>query len=152
MRLTLYTDYALRLLIYLASMDATDRTTIAEVAETYDIAKNHLTKVAHELSGAGLIKTTRGKGGGLSLGRPPETVCLGEVVRFTEPDMALVPCMEPICDACAILPACELRGALQEAQAAFLAVLDRYTLADLVAHRRELHALLWPNHRVPGTG
>ncbi len=152
MRLTLYTDYALRLLIYLAATDRPSRSTIAQVAATYGIARNHLTKVAHELSGAGLIKTTRGKGGGLTLGRPAEAIGLGEVVRRTEPDMALVPCLEPVCGACPIIPACGLKHALQEARAAFLAVLDRYTLADLTARRSELHSLLWPNDPVPGTG
>jgi Rrf2 family transcriptional regulator, nitric oxide-sensitive transcriptional repressor len=152
MRLTLYTDYALRLLMYLAATDPMRRATIAEVAETYGIAKNHLTKVAYELSTRGLMKTTRGKGGGLGLARAPQDISLGEVVRATEPDMALVPCMDPVCAHCVIVPACELRRVLEQARTAFLAVLDRYTLAELTSRRVELHALLWPSAPVPGTG
>ena len=116
--------------------------TIGEVADAYGVAKNHLTKVAHQLGLAGYVDTVRGKGGGLRLAKPAERIGLGEVVRRTEPDMALVPCFEPICAPCPIVPACGLRGALHEARAAFLAVLDRYTLADLTGRRTELRDLL----------
>jgi Rrf2 family nitric oxide-sensitive transcriptional repressor len=141
MRLTVYTDYSLRMLIYLAA--AGERvSTIAEIAAAYDIPKNHLTKVAHQLGLAGFVETLRGKRGGLRLARPPEAIGLGAVVRQTETDMALVPCFEPLCAPCPILPACGLRGALQEAQQAFLAVLDRYTLAELARARGPLRQLL----------
>ena len=142
MRLTLYTDYALRLLMYLAVTGENDRATIAEVSASYGIARNHLSKVAHELGVAGFVRGVRGKRGGLCLGRPAATIGLGEVVRRTEPDTALVPCFEPLRAPCPILPACGLRGALLEAQEAFLAVLDRYTLADLVGRRTELRTAL----------
>ena len=141
MRLTVYADYSLRLLMYLAVKDG-GLATIGEVADAYGIAKNHLTKVAHQLGLAGYVDTVRGKGGGLRLAKPAERIGLGEVVRRTEPDMALVPCFEPICAPCPIVPACGLRGALHEARAAFLAVLDRYTLADLTGRRTELRDLL----------
>ncbi len=141
MRLTVYTDYSLRLLMYLAVKDG-GLATVGEVADAYGIAKNHLTKVAHQLGLAGYVESVRGKGGGLRLAKPPDRIGLGEVVRRTEPDMALVPCFEPVRAPCPIVPACGLRGALHEAHAAFLAVLDRYTLADLTARRAELQRLL----------
>ncbi len=141
MHLTVYTDYSLRLLMYLAvKRDA--RATIGEIATAYGIAKNHLTKVTHQLGLAGYVETARGKGGGLHLAKPAEQIGLGEVVRCTEADMALVPCFEPLCAPCPIVPACGLRGALHEARQAFLAALDRYTLADLVGRRTELQGLL----------
>ena len=93
-RLTVYTDYSLRMLMYLA-VKGDGLATIAEVADAYGISKAHLTKVAHQLGLAGYVETVRGKGGGLRLARPAERIGLGDVVRRTEPDMALVPCFEP---------------------------------------------------------
>ena len=145
MRLTVYTDYSLRMLIYLAARDD-GLATIAEVARSYSISEHHLTKVAHRLGRTGYIATLRGKGGGLRLARPAGEIGLGEVVRQTEPDMALVPCFRsagaPAGATCSIVPACGLRGVLGEALQAFMAVLDRYTLADLVQSRAELRSLL----------
>ncbi len=141
MRLTLYTDYSLRMLMYLA-VKGGSLATIAEVAGAYSISKAHLNKVAHQLGLAGYVETVRGKGGGLRLARPPEEIGLGDVVRRVEPDTALAPCFEPVHAPCPIVPACGLRGALYEARQAFLAVLDRYSLADLVGRRAELGALL----------
>jgi Rrf2 family transcriptional regulator, nitric oxide-sensitive transcriptional repressor len=141
MRLTVYSDYALRLLMYLAVKED-ELATIAEIAEAYGISKNHLTKVAHELGLAGYVETVRGRGGGLRLARAREQISLGEVVRHTEPDMALVPCFAPVNDDCAIERCCVLRKALQRAGNAFLAVLDGYTLADLTRPRTALRSLL----------
>ena len=141
MRLTVYTDYSLRLLAY-AALSTGSLITIGEVAEAYGISRNHLTKVAHQLGVAGFLETVRGKGGGLRLARKPEAIGLGEVVRHTEPDMALVPCFEPVDARCRILPACVLEGVLRDARDAFLQVLDRHTLADLVAPRGRLRGLL----------
>ena len=145
MRLTVYTDYSLRMLIYLATKDD-GFATIAEVARSYGISEHHLTKVAHQLGRAGYISTLRGKGGGLRLACPAQEIGLGEVVRQTEPDMGLVPCFGSADTAagapCPIVPACGLRGVLGEALQAFMAVLDRYTLADLVQRRVELRGLL----------
>jgi Rrf2 family transcriptional regulator, nitric oxide-sensitive transcriptional repressor len=140
-RLTVYTDFSLRLLMYLA-VKLEGISTIGEVADAYRIPKNHLTKVAHQLGLAGYITTVRGKGGGMRLGQPANQIRLGNVVRGTEPDMALVPCFEPVCASCPIVPACGLRGALHQARSAFLQVLDRYTLADLVGDTTELQSLL----------
>lgn len=143
MRLTVYTDYSLRMLMYLAVKgEGGSVATIAEVAGAYAISKAHLNKVAHRLSLAGFVETTRGKGGGLRLARPATAIGLGEIVRRVEPDLALVPCFEPVCAPCPIVPACGLRGALHEARQALLAVLDRYSLSDLVERRAELGALL----------
>lgn len=141
MRLTVYSDYALRLLMYLAVKDD-GLATIAEVAEAYGISKNHLTKVAHELGVAGYVETVRGRGGGLRLARPPKAISLGEVVRHTERDMALVPCFAPVEEDCAIARCCLLRTALARAGDAFFGVLDGYALADLTRPRSALQSLL----------
>jgi len=141
MRLTVYTDYALRLLMYLAVKDD-GLATIGEVAASYGISKNHLMKVAHRLGVAGFVETVRGRSGGLRLAKPVEAIGLGEVVRESEPDMALVQCFEPIDAPCAIRPCCVLRRALDRAGAAFLDVLDTYSLADLVKPRTPLRNLL----------
>jgi Rrf2 family transcriptional regulator, nitric oxide-sensitive transcriptional repressor len=140
MRLTTYTDYTLRTLIYLAL--TTDRlATIAEISEHYGISEAHLMKVVHQLGLTGDVETVRGKGGGLRLVRPPETLRVGEVIRRCEPDLVLVPCFGEQ-GVCAIEPDCVLQKALQGALVAFLRELDRYTLADLIAPRRKLAALL----------
>jgi Rrf2 family nitric oxide-sensitive transcriptional repressor len=143
MRLTVYTDYALRLLMYLAVKDD-GLATIAEVAESYGISKNHLVKVAHQLGVAGYVGTVRGRAGGLRLAKPPEKIGLGEIVRRTEPDMALVPCFKPVDAPCTIRSCCVLRRALDKARLAFVEVLDGYSLSDLVAPRDSLRALLAP--------
>jgi Rrf2 family nitric oxide-sensitive transcriptional repressor len=140
-RLTVYTDYALRLLMYLALKDD-GLATIAEVAGSYGISKNHLTKVAHQLGVGGYVGTVRGRGGGLRLAKPAEKIGLGEVVRRTEPDLALVPCFSPVDAPCAIRSCCALRRALDKARGAFIEVLDAYTLGDLVRSRTPLRALL----------
>jgi len=141
MRLTIYADYSLRLLMYLA-VRPEGLATIGEIADTYGISRNHLTKVTHQLGVTGYVKTVRGKRGGLRLSRPAAEISLGELVRYVEPDMAFVPCFEPLYAPCPIVPACGLRSVLHEARRAFLAVLDRYTLADLVGRPAELRALL----------
>ena len=141
MRLTVYTDFSLRVLMYVA-LHPERLPTIGEIASSYGISRNHLMKVVYELGLAGYVVTLRGKNGGLRLARAPQEIVLGEVVRRTEPDMALVPCFEPIAAPCAITPACILRRALYEARAAFLEVLDGYTLADLVENRALLNPLL----------
>jgi Rrf2 family nitric oxide-sensitive transcriptional repressor len=143
MRLTVYTDYSLRVLMYVA-LHPERLPTIGEIAASYGISRNHLMKVVYELGLAGYVVTVRGKNGGLRLARLPQDIVLGEVVRRTEPDMALVPCFEPIAAPCAITPACILRRALHEARSAFLQVLDGYTLGDLVKDRTILGSLLAP--------
>lgn len=141
MRLTVYTDFSLRLLMYLA-LKEDGLATIAEVAESYGISRNHLMKVAHQLGLAGYVTSVRGKNGGLRLARGAETIILGDVVRRTEPDLALVPCFHPVDAPCAIWPKCVLREAMQNALEAFLETLDGYTLADLARPEAQLRALL----------
>jgi Rrf2 family transcriptional regulator, nitric oxide-sensitive transcriptional repressor len=127
MRLTAFSDYSLRTLICLA---VKGQSTIAEISRLYGISEAHLNKVIHQLGIAGDIETIRGRGGGIRLARPPATINVGAVVRRTE-DLALVTCLEG--GACLIAPACILQTALKEALAAFLTVLDGYTVADLVS-------------------
>lgn len=143
MRLTVYTDYALRVLIYVA-VHPEPKPTIGQIATSYDISRNHLMKVVYQLGVAGYIETSRGKNGGLRLARRPEDIGLGELVRRTEPDFTLVPCFDADNALCAITPSCRLRGVLFQARAAFLQVLDSSTLADLVENRAELQLLLTP--------
>jgi Rrf2 family transcriptional regulator, nitric oxide-sensitive transcriptional repressor len=140
-RLTVYTDYALRMLMYLALKDG-QLATIAEIAGSYDISRNHLMKVAHQLGVAGFVETVRGRGGGLRLAKPIGDIGLGDVVRYTEPDMAIVSCFEAIDAPCAIQPSCVLKRALKKACDAFLEVLDGYTLDDLVQPKARLTGLL----------
>lgn len=126
MQLTRHTDYALRLLIQLAG-EGEGRVSIAQVAETQDISRSHLMKVANALAHAGFIKAVRGRGGGISLGRRPEEINIGAVVAAMEPGAALVDC----CD-CRLVKRCGLPGVLAEGMNVFLAVLSRYSLADIV--------------------
>jgi Rrf2 family nitric oxide-sensitive transcriptional repressor len=131
MRLTLHTDFALRVLIYLA-LRRDRRVSIREIAQAHRISENHLVKVVHNLGRGGFVETTRGKGGGLRLGRAPDEINVGEVVRFTEDDLALVACFQADGPGCALIDACRLQRLIGEALQAFLAVLDGKTLADLV--------------------
>ncbi|RIL08191.1 MAG: Rrf2 family transcriptional regulator [Proteobacteria bacterium] len=135
MQLTYFSDYTLRVLTYLA-LEPERLVTIEEIARRFDISKAHLMKVVHHLGLRGYVETVRGRRGGLRLARRPEEIGVGDVIRSTEESMALVECFDPGRSLCAIEPACGLRGVLHEALAAFLAVLDRHTLADLVARRR----------------
>ena len=140
MRLTSYTDYGLRLLIYVA-LKGDDLATIQEVADAYAISKNHLMKVAYHLGLYGFLETVRGRGGGLRLAQAPENIRLGDVVRRMEDDFALVECFEPS-NACRITRACRLKGILGEALEAYLSVLDRYSLADLMGQQTALEKVL----------
>jgi Rrf2 family nitric oxide-sensitive transcriptional repressor len=141
MRLTAYSDYALRVLMYLA-VKQDGLATIAEIAKSYDISENHLMKVAHQLGVAGYVETVRGRGGGLRLAKPIEAIGLADVVRYTEPDLAIVSCFKPVDAPCTIRPCCVLRRALEKARDAFMAVLEDYTLGDLVKPRARLASLL----------
>lgn len=115
-------------------------TTIADIAKGYGISENHLMKVVHQLGVAGLIDTVRGRNGGLRLRKSPAAISVRQVVRLMEPDMDIVPCFNDA-SACVIESACLLKGALAEARDAFLAALDRCSLADLAKPRRRLSAL-----------
>ncbi|HEY1934000.1 MAG TPA: Rrf2 family transcriptional regulator [Acetobacteraceae bacterium] len=140
MRLTLFTDYTLRTLIYLA-VRPERLVTIADIANAYGISTNHLMKVVHQLATAGDVTTVRGQHGGLRLARPAKEINIGAVVRRTEADFAIVPCFGTE-TTCVIQPDCILAGVLDEAVRAFLAVLDGRTLADLVTPRAALREWL----------
>jgi Rrf2 family nitric oxide-sensitive transcriptional repressor len=130
MRLTLYTDYSLRVLLYLAAHE--DKlVTITELANFYKISRNHLVKVVHNLGLSGYIVTARGRNGGLKLARPAKEIMVGEVVRATEPDFDLLECFNPATDQCAITSSCSLKSVIFKAQSSFLGELDKYTLADI---------------------
>ena len=141
MRLTTFTDYSLRVLIFLAA-EPERRATIREIAQAFDISENHLMKVAHVLGKAGLLANVRGKGGGLQLAKEPRAINIGRVVRTTEGRPMPAACFTGEQDACVITPVCRLRGVLREAVGTFYGVLDRYTLEDLVRNRRALGELL----------
>jgi Rrf2 family nitric oxide-sensitive transcriptional repressor len=144
MRLTLHTDHALRMLMLLA-IEPDALHTIEEIARRYGISRNHLMKIAQTLVQTGFIESLRGRGGGLRLARAAESINLGALVRATEGSFALVECFDREHNTCLIISACGLRGPLEEALQAFLAVLDRYSLDDLVKRprtRRRLRQLL----------
>jgi len=140
MRLTLHTDYSLRVLMF-AALKGETLSTIAEIAEHFEISRTHLMKVVNDLGRAGYLDTVRGKKGGFRLAKKPSQIKVGAVVRDLEEDLGVVGCMQQT-DYCPIQGACVLRRALGEATAAFLAVLDRYTLDDLVKPRKSLARLL----------
>ena len=127
--------------MYLALKDE-GLATIAEIAKTYRISKNHLMKVAYDLSVAGYVETVRGRRGGLRLAKPAAEIGLGEIVRLTEPDMALVPCFTAGDASCVIVTSCTLKGVLDKARTAFIDVIAGYTLSDLVRPRRRMQGLL----------
>jgi len=142
MRLTQYTDYSLRVLIFLA-LNEDRRCTIREISDAYGISRNHLMKVVQQLASEGFIDSMRGVGGGLSLAREPAELNVGSIVRVMEPDLGLVECMRPG-NECVITPACALADMLIVARRAFLEALDGYSLADIVGpgRRGELGRLL----------
>lgn len=141
MQLTLYTDYSLRVLIYLGLRR--DRlSTVSEIAESYGISRNHLVKVVHNLASLGFIQSTRGKGGGLSLARAPDLINIGDVVRNTEQNFNIVECFDGRNRNCPITAVCRLKGVLSDAAGAFLRVLDGYTLADVLKNEHKLEVTL----------
>jgi Rrf2 family transcriptional regulator, nitric oxide-sensitive transcriptional repressor len=140
MRLTMQTDYALRMLIRLG-VHTNRLVTIRETASIYQVSKNHMMKVAHRLCLEGFVVTVRGNGGGLRLAKRPSEINIGDVVRRMETDFSLVGCFDPRCEECRITSACLLRSALQKALRAFLETLDEYTLQDLLVTKPLLEEL-----------
>jgi Rrf2 family nitric oxide-sensitive transcriptional repressor len=140
MHLTAFTDFAFRVLIYLA-LEPGRRVTIRDIAERYGVSKNHLMKVVNQLTRAGIVTATRGQNGGLLLARPPGEVTVGEVVRLTEENFEIVECFRAD-DQCAITPACTLRLILSESLTAFFDVLEAYSIEDLVENKTQLDELL----------
>jgi Rrf2 family nitric oxide-sensitive transcriptional repressor len=131
MRLTDYTDYALRVLMYVGAQ--TGRlVTIQEIAVNHGISRNHLTKVVHRLGMAGLVETVRGRTGGVRLARDASTITIGSVVRLTEPDFTMVECFDETRNTCSLSPICVLKHALGRATSAYLQELDRISLAHVL--------------------
>ena len=143
MRLTDYTDYALRVLLYL-SVRPSGLSTIQEIADAYGISRNHLMKIVQQLGDLGWVETVRGRRGGLRLAERARSLTIGEIVRATESDFAIVGCFARESDHrhCVIQPVCRLRGALAAARDAFLAELDKRTVAELSERENELARLL----------
>lgn len=145
MQLTTFSDYSLRVVMYLGLKHG-DLCTIAEIAAAYAISANHLTKVVHQLALGGYIETVRGKGGGLRLVRAPNTINVGAMMRTTEGQSGLLPCLSST-DLCVIQNSCKLMAILREAHTALFQVLDQYTLADLLVEKAPLQQILMPLKR-----
>lgn len=141
MRLTDFTDYSLRVLMY-AALRPDELVTIDEISASLGIARGHLVKIVHALGRAGFLSTTRGRTGGVKLGRPASRISVGDVVRQMEPDFRMVECFDTEGNACVITAACGLRGVLGAALRAYLDVLDQSTLADIAAQQGKLSRLL----------
>jgi len=141
MQLTRYTDYSLRVLIYLALHEEYLVTT-DEIAADFKISRSHLVKVVRNLAQAGFITSVRGRNGGMQLAHPAAEIVLGDVVRSTEENLDLVECFDRDHSRCRIDGACGLQRVLDDALRGFLAVLDRYTLADVTKRRTSLRQLL----------
>ena len=141
MHITQFSDYSLRILIFLASSD--EGVSAKKIAQAYDISFHHVAKAAQFLTREGYVSATRGRSGGIRLTRPAGKISVGEVMRKSEKGTAaLVECMKPDGKQCAIVPVCRLAGALRKAQEAFFGVLDNITLADVTSNRRALRSLL----------
>lgn len=139
----MYTDFSLRVLIYLGTKEKNELSTIQAISDAYGISKNHLMKVTHELGKLGYIETIRGRGGGIRLAMEPEDINIGQVVRHTEDDFHLVECFDCKTNTCVISPVCGLKGALNRALFAYLKVLSGYTLADFLHQKHQLANLLF---------
>jgi len=140
MRLASFTDYSLRVLIYLA-IKGEERSTVSEIADKYQISKNHLVKVVHNLSTIGIIVSFKGKGGGITLAYSPEKINIGKLVKDLEDDSFLVECLGPN-GTCIINPSCKLKNALKIAEQSFYKTLEEFTLADIIINKSKLSNLL----------
>lgn len=141
MQLSAYSDYSLRVLMH-AALRMPELVTAEEVAGTFGISRHHLVKIVHDLGRHGYLQTRRGVGGGFTLGRAPEEIRLGDIVRLGEETDAVIECVDAPNRSCRLFPVCRLKVVLDEAAAAFFAVLDGYTLADLLKQPARLRAAL----------
>lgn len=141
MQLTTYTDYTLRVLIYLGMQTNGEKSNIKEISSFYNISNNHLSKVVYELGKLGMIETVRGRNGGIRLAKEPAQINIGSIVRLTESPINMVECFDQASNTCRISPACKLKHVLNEALSSYLKVLDGYTLEDLLQNREELRTL-----------
>lgn len=151
MHLTNYTDYSLRTLMYLG-LHRDQLVTIQDIADAYDISKNHLMKVVHQLGIAGAVETIRGRNGGLRLKKEPKDINLGEVVRATEPDLTMAECFDFEHNRCILAPECELKNLIKNATNAYFEVLNRASLADILTNPSALRSLttikVFPRRRI----
>lgn len=143
MELNRFTDYSLRVLIFAAARGG-EKVTLREITTAYRISQHHLVKIVHYLGKKGYLRNTRGRTGGIMLGRKPEDIGIGEVIRCTESNLDLVECFNTKTNTCRLTPACRLKGVLLDARAAFMDVLDTYTLADFVQQKLSILNLLQP--------
>lgn len=143
MQLTQFTDYSLRALIYIGVRQQI--CTINEISTAYSISRNHLIKIVHHLSKMGIVKTTRGKNGGIKMAIAPDKINLKQLILKLEPNFDLVPCFNSNKEPCRIASACKLQTILYEAQKAFLTVLEKFTLADIMHNQAALQQLLHLN-------
>jgi Rrf2 family nitric oxide-sensitive transcriptional repressor len=143
MKLTSYTNYALRSL-QLAALKAPDLVRVDDVAKIHGLSRPHIMKVVHELGKADYLETVRGRGGGFRLSRPPEEMIVGDIVRITEGPLDVVECFNPEKNTCPLMGICVLSRKMQEATAAFMAVLDDLTIADISANRGQLMERIAP--------
>ncbi len=150
MKLTDYTDYSLRVLIYVA-VHPDESVTIQQISDAFGISRNHLVKVVQNLGQKGYLQTMRGRSGGIRLGRPPGAINLGELVRATEPDFGQVECFRAG-NRCVITDACGLRGILRQALQAYFDVLDGYSLQNLVNDPDEINHSLSLGVSPPAAG
>ncbi|WP_027409344.1 Rrf2 family transcriptional regulator [Anoxybacteroides tepidamans] len=141
MQLTNYTEYALRVLLFLGTLEPEEKTNIKEISRVFSISEHHLSKIVYELGKHGFIETIRGRNGGIRLAKKPEDIRIGTVVRHTEDNLSLVECFAAHGSHCVIVPVCQLRHVLHEALEAFLRVLDSYTLADLLSNKQHLQTI-----------
>lgn len=148
MKLTTYTDFGLRTLMYLATLPEGKLSSVAHVSTLYGVSRNHLVKVVNQLAREGYVLAVRGKNGGIALGQAPSDINVGQVIRSLESNIKGVDCGSP---ACYLIRICRLKDALTEAMDAFLAVMDSYTLADLIGNREELMAIFNELEPVPVT-
>ncbi|MFA8438075.1 Rrf2 family transcriptional regulator [Pueribacillus sp. YX66] len=143
MKLTSYTDYSLRVLMFLSLRRDDKLSNINEISEAYNIKRNHLTKIIHELGRLGYVETVRGRNGGVRLKKAPEEINIGEIVRRTEEDFYLLDCFDSNgMNTCVLTPVCRFKSMLNEALNAFFKVLDQYTLDDITSNRSQLLSLL----------
>jgi len=131
MKLTLFSDYSLRILMF-AALRGETKFSVKEVAGAYGLSKHHTAKAVNFLTRGGYLTARRGRNGGIRLGRPPREIGIGRLVRQTEGGLPLIECFDPATNSCPLIHACLLKGALFKAKAAFFDALDEYTLADLV--------------------
>ena len=141
LKLSAYSDYSLRVLMH-AVLRRPGRVTVDEVAATYGISRHHLVKIVHDLGRSGYLETRQGTGGGFTLAMPAEEIVLGEIVRQGEETVTVIDCLDKRGCACRLMPACRLKGVLDDAAKAFFSVLDSYTLADLIERPARMRAVL----------